>query len=352
MLSYEMFQSIHNDRLRDAWLFLQEGTDMTAFQQYDWYITQETSFRSNRARKLLGHIKYFLFLDDGVPVLIAPMCIQKRTIQIGPYGYQKGIYFLGMRGYSDYLNFVYREMDDQLLAFALGKIAEEVGQTGFVLTQIPEKAESLRVLKELSPISTQIVGSENCVKLEVPESPEQFFSKFSKNLISNLKKQRNKYRNNDFEIETELYEGVITDPALCVQIRDVHEERYANKNKGNRRIKLSQIINSIKKPLDETTHAMENNKANWLLVGRNKGQIIAYLYGLKDANAIRIMQLGFLEEYAKFMPGIITFLKFLTTNYERFAGTTIDFTRGEERYKYEIGGETHAIVDIHIQIGK
>lgn len=353
MLSCEIFQSLYNNKLREAWLFLQKGADMTAFQQYDWYVTQEASFRSNITRKLFGEVKYFLFLCDGTPVMIAPMCIQKRTIQIGPFGYRKGVYFLGMKGYSDYLNFIYREINRQQLLFALTKIAEDAKQTNFLLTQIPENADSLRVLRELmAAINMEIAGSENCVKLEIPEVQETFFLKFSKNLLSNLKKQRNKYRNNGFSLDVELYEGIIEDQDIREQIQKIHKERFDVKNRGSRQIKLSKIINSIKRPMDEIAHAMVHNQSNWLLVGRREGKIVAYLYGLKDAKAIRIMQLGFLEEHAKYMPGIITFLKFLTTNYEQFVGSTIDFTRGEERYKYEIGGQAHAIVDVHIQIAK
>ena len=110
-MNYRVFRTIHDPALEKAWEYLQAGLEMTAFQQLAWNQMIEEEFQSNRLKKLAGQIRYFVLYRDDEPTVIAPLHIQKRSIAIGRYGYKRGIYFIGMKGYSDYLNFIYREFD-------------------------------------------------------------------------------------------------------------------------------------------------------------------------------------------------------------------------------------------------
>lgn len=347
MLSCKVYDSIHDEELKTAWLRLQDGCDMTAFQHYDWYVMQEKAFLQNTIKKMTGYIRYFAVQDDDQIVLIAPLHIQKYTLKIRNFGYEKGVYFLGMKGYSDYLNFIYDECTQEQMVYLLEQIRQRTKITSFIFTQIPERAVSGKCLQQLN---ARIISSENCVKLHISESLDVFAAGIKKNLRANLSKQKNRYSREGFTIDTELYVGKVTNDEIRSRIYCIHSDRFRKKNTKNFSIYLSRVVNLFKKPFDEIQYALEHNPNSWLLVGRNNKKIIVYFFGLKDMSAVRIMQLGFDSAFARYMPGNITLLKYIRDNYMQLSGSCFDFTRGEERYKYEIGGVQHRIYDYSIEI--
>ena len=67
---------------------------------------------------------------------------------------------------------------------------------------------------------------------------------------------------------------------------------------------------------------------------------VGYLYGLMDNRAIRVMQNCFKMEYAFYSPLFRGTYDFLIKQIQNESKNVmqIDFTRGDEPYKYKLGG--------------
>ena len=352
MYEIKVFDTIYKEELKKDWIYLQNGKDMTAFQHYDWYCMLEEEFKLNKMKKLFGKILYFEVFENGNPVLIAPMHIQRRTFKIGAFGYEKGIYFLGMKGYSDYLNCIYIDITKEIIAFLLNQIVIHTSINHLILTQVKDNTLFKAMLLSTDSFKVCCLGSENCVMLSLPDTYQHFWDGISKNLRSNIKKQINRQKRDDISIEYRLIKGKIGDDSILDRIKHIHEERYHTKNKNNKSLAVLNLINKFRIEFDEIQYSAKNNDDTWLLLGMVEKRIVSYFYGLEDKKAVRIMQLGFIDDYSKYMPGTITFLKYIEDAYPNIGSHSFDFTRGEERYKYELGGKTHIIADYCVEINE
>ena len=75
-----------------------------------------------------------------------------------------------------------------------------------------------------------------------------------------------------------------------------------------------------------------------LIVVYLNSKVTGYLYGLRDGTIIRIMQNCFDEKYKFYSPMFRGTYDFILSCYETCDVTAIDFTRGNEEYKYKLGG--------------
>ena len=56
-----------------------------------------------------------------------------------------------------------------------------------------------------------------------------------------------------------------------------------------------------------------------------------------------MMGVGIDEQYSWYSPGILSVIEFIQSCYETEKIRYIDFTRGDEKYKFIVGGKTHYI---------
>ena len=76
-----------------------------------------------------------------------------------------------------------------------------------------------------------------------------------------------------------------------------------------------------------------------------EGQLAAYFFGFVRNHTIEINRVVINDEYKFYSPGIIMFHEYIKRAIP--AGlNTIDLTVGDEKYKYDLGGQTHEIFNI------
>ena len=344
MFEIKVFDTIYDENLKKDWSSLQNGEDMTAFQHYEWYCMLEEEFNSNKMKKMFGKIQYYEVFENGNPVIIAPMHIQRHTLKIGPFGYEKGIYFLGMRGYSDYLNFIYTEINDEQIDYLLKCLLDISVNKALLLSELRDNSKISRVLSTgCIHANVERLNWETCVNLEMPDSSEAFFKGMSKQFRQNYRTQKHRCDNDGIAIEYVFHQGCFSEESVISEILRIHEDRFDNKNKKNKAVKLSTLLSKIRGSFDEITYSLKNDSDSWLLLGYINNKLVSYIYGLSDDYAVRIMQLGFLKNYSKYSPGITILIDYLLQNYEKYQGKSIDFTRGDEAYKFRMGGTEHRI---------
>ena len=119
-MAYEVryISGMHLDEIREEWIALQTGNEMTIFQSYRWYkMLQEHYVPADTGEY---ESIYAVVESDGKPCMIAPLWVVKKTFRILN---QKGVYLLGRCSFSDYLNLIYQRFDECAFDYLLDDLS-------------------------------------------------------------------------------------------------------------------------------------------------------------------------------------------------------------------------------------
>ena len=95
------FTSSNFTLLKEEWLKLEKGEDMTYYQSYHWY---ESIMKFMPEKKgYYGSVFLCIYLENQLQ-LICPLWVVYKTIN---FVNKKCVYILGRQGWSDYLNVIY-----------------------------------------------------------------------------------------------------------------------------------------------------------------------------------------------------------------------------------------------------
>lgn len=329
-------------KLEKIWRDLECGSEMTYFQTFEWY-RMLIRFTPKDTR---NYETVFVLAENkiGIPVMIAPFWIIKRTFRLLN---KKGCYFLGHQGWSDYLNFIYKEFDGVAMLKIIKSIAESYDINLFSLDYIKEDSSSYKLITKKINIIKNVVTV--CVKLELPESEDIYKKSLSRNMKSNLKTISNRLIRNSLDLSI-IFDNKNVDISQCIKIR---EQRVAQKNRP-RTIKdyIKRSLLRILKFKFPSYLPITDDKDSKMLTVNNGNEICAFFNYAYDINRkeILIMAVGTNENYARYSPGIYGLYHSILENIGNNDIITFDFTRGNERYKYALGGKEHYIHSVKFHL--
>ena len=98
---FKTFTSSNFHLLKEEWIKLEKGEDMTYYQSYHWY---ESIMKFMPEKKgYYGSVFLCIYLGDQLQ-LICPLWVVYKTIN---FVNKRSVYILGRQGWSDYLNVIY-----------------------------------------------------------------------------------------------------------------------------------------------------------------------------------------------------------------------------------------------------
>lgn len=326
-------------KLQKDWTCLQDGPDMTYFQRYEWNVNF-AKFNGNVKGK--NHEAFFAVVTNcGKVELIAPLWIVKNDFN----HYKRGIYFLGRKSFSDYLNFIYDSFDADAVVFLLKDVSNRCKIYNCYFEELPEQSKLYQFIKE----SKAIVSEENsiCVHINVKDSVDEFWGAFSKSARQNIRTARNRAikDNVSFVFSSE-------DKSLTWKEFDMFRtQRHIEKgyiDKLSFKVKLKNVIkqvffsNRYFKFKNWTPYKSDKNSKFISLRDGNGELCAAFNYGIDEKKRlIVVMAVCTNPKFYKYSPGILTMCYFIEEQIRDKKYDIIDFTRGNEPYKYLLGGEEH-----------
>lgn len=330
------------DAIRDAWLELETGKEMTIYQAFKWnQLLAEEQFNTF-VFGLFTSIVVYIVKDTNETKLILPLIIQKRNNKTKWFGRKRGIYILGHGSYSDYLNAIYKNITDSDLKDLFNKIHQDYPKYEYTFTDLIQGTTFERFV---SGLGLEELESTVSVAVEKADSIREYTKMLSKHVRQNLRTSLNRMKKDQLDYEYKVVEGVITDDEVLNKLRELHVERMIEKNNVDTDLihKLSSAIR-----ISYRAHKENNNniiyesmrtmeKSVFVLVFLN-GELSGYLYGLKETHTIRIMQNCFKSKYKFYSPMFRGAYDFLIDCYENPEIERVDFTRGNEPYKYQLAG--------------
>lgn len=338
-------------KVESAWKRLQCGKEMTVFQSFDWNILLFKEWKATKYTRLFSKISLYLIYEKEL-ILILPCIIQKYSTKAKWIGRKKGIYILGEGSYSDYLNAIYTEISNEILDELFRRIKEDFPKLDFIFTDIIENTfmDIYLKRKNILPDSRDVA-----VAIKKAESLDLYHSLLSKHTRQNLRTALNR-----IEKDGKKYEIVVLSKALDNKLLDTLKQLHLNRMK-EKEIKASKkdiihrmstcmriIVKSHKEKHNniviESMKTMEHSVIVIVKIDRN---IAGYLYGLMDGGTVRILQNCVDKNYSFYSPMFRGIYDYITLLYDNSEINSIDFTRGDEEYKYKLGG-TETILNTFI----
>lgn len=353
MLSISRFSHKEFGSLREAWTQLESGRDMTAFQSFEWFTLVNEHFAGERLSRSVTRAAYYLVTDAvGEPVLIAPLRIHLVPLS---KGHARGIHLLGRNGYSDYLNLVYREYDPSAAALVVRRASADFGIRDFFMDRLLADTASFHWLA--GQPGARVVEHE-AVQVSLPWSSQEYQAMLSKSTRQNIRTAWNRSRTDGVEMTVRWGDPSIG-AAEAAALADLKQEREDSRRRRSRGVRglASDVLRTayfgvLFSRYNEAREAMTRQTNPWFLRVSSGEELCAFAFGVADRfgghRVLRVLQVGIDERFARYSPGLIGLHEFISQEVAKGRPNfdVVDFTRGGERYKYDLGGSRTTLGDI------
>ena len=319
--------------IKEDWEELQEGLDMTYFQSFNWY--ELLSRNANKDTKR-SFVRLATVLKDGQVCLIAPLLIITKNFR---FVNKKGCYIWESR-WSDYLNVIYKDYDPNAFDCLCQEMKKVFNISNFYFNKLQE---STSIYKDLSTRKTLAFDkAQICVRLELPSSFEDYWNSLGKKARQNIRTAKNRLIRNNLSFVVKNDDANV-DKLNCKGLREC---RVRSKNKKLGLLTRAKILIYSKLHVKEPTFLplMEDEETHFLTSYIN-GSLASFFNYTKSSKRkeVYMMGVGIDEQYSWYSPGILSVIEFIQSCYETEKIRYIDFTRGDEKYKFIVGGKTHYI---------
>lgn len=341
MFTIEYYKPKEIPQLQQSWQTLERGEDMTYFQTFDWYamLAEVGLVQEEWIETIVAVI-----IKDNTPVLIAPLIIVKRTYH---FVNKKGVYFWGRKGWSDYLNMIYNQFNSDAVDYLILSIKEKYGLKRFFFEQVRAKTAFYQYLK--NDVPSVVANDTTCVALNLPESVDDYLKMLSKHSRQNLRTAQNRLDKDGIKLRISFDDAEV-DKMLCKKMR---ERRVEEKQRVyyNHLSLLWKILYRVKCFLEYKYPSYlpfcSDEHSKMLTVYDGDTLCSFFNYGIdRYHKTIVLMAVGTNEQYARYSPGIQALYSFIRSKIEEKDIECFDFTRGDEPYKFALGGSNSLIYNV------
>lgn len=336
----DFFDIDHFELLEEDWKRLEKGGEMTVFQSYEWnkMLVNRCLLPDNRYYET----RFFVIKKDGISVLIAPFWVIKRNFRLVN---KRGIYFVGRQGWSDYLNCIYDIFDNDAFLFLLNEVSNYYHIYTFVFEELAESTSVSSCL--IKKCGGEIVKEDVCVSLELPLSVEEYWSILSKNAKQNIRTANNRIKKDNYDVLFCL-EDQLVNKNRCALIRENKLQMQYQKISAIRK-QWYRLKNKLRFHFNTCFPLFDYQDSKVMTAYINSDLCAFFNYVIDDKhNSIVILTAGTNLDYARYSPGILLMYNFIREMIEDNKRYCLDFTRGEEHYKYSLGGTSHKNVTIEL----
>lgn len=271
----------------------------------------------------------FFYCSDGDNECIFPLAINDRG---------KQIVNLSSFGPIDYYDVIISKIDIKFIVNCLSIILQKYAKYEVFFENINEKSVLYSVFSSLN------MKRDICVKIEFDTNLyEDYFLRLSKHQRQNIRTAYNKLKRESIEYAIEKYDLTKPIPSnISKKCQLMYENRCEIKNRRN----MSQLVYKILELRDRLTNPLtrfiskERERTTFILYFDKEP--VAYMSGFYNSlhDTFFVPRLSCNNKYLKYDAGILMLnesIKMLLKENIK----VVDLTRGDEPYKYAMGGIDH-----------
>lgn len=326
--------------LEHSWKLLEVGHDMTYFQRYEWY-KMLAGLNVNKKSKSFKNVIVEV-LRDGKSVLIVPLWIVQKDF--GKYNH-RGIYFFARGQWSDYQNFIYDKFDPEAVNILLNDVTQKYNVRNFIFEDVPK---GTKLFDYINSKYTHLESEGNvCVELNIPSDLDSYHKMLSKSVRQNIRTAFNRAEKDGVLLTFNFDDQNVN----IEEFKSFREAHLGDKiMKGGTTLKSRLIYFISTKILGRGVYEFypytpfqHDPHAHFITCrDQNNRLCAAYCYGIdKVHNKIVLMAVATNANFYRYSPGILSIYKFVLEQMEKHGFAKVDFTRGNEIYKYSLGGVNH-----------
>lgn len=356
-MEVKIYSPAQFDDLESAWRVLEDGSEMTAFQSYDWFKNINNLYFRERIKKAVRRWIYLLVTDCDKPIMIAPIQIVKfgKGFHCNTIGLNRGAYFIGRQGYTDYLNFIYFEFCEKAANFIFDYLKNEYHIKRFCFEQLLNETS---LYQYIINNFTYTQSTCYCATLTLPKTFDEYKSRLSKSTRQNIRTALNRQRKNNLCLTHEIVYDF--DEELLNTLMSIRDQRLGDKKKSAYKSAsflggiYLRLHDAMRYCVDGKQDVIRENCNPWAFLVKNEDRIVGYYWGIHNSKKgeFYVILAGVDKEYAWYSPSLSHLYLYIQEQYESNDHTVkvFDFTRGGERYKTDIGGEKRDAWTINFQI--
>lgn len=339
--------------IRDSWKRLERGPDMTFFQKYEWNELVVNHVPTGKGIEC----GFFVVAKDVVDIIIAPLWIINRTIRIVN---KPGVYIIGRRGYSDYLNLIYDDFDEEAMRFLVQYIESRYKVTTWFFEYLPDSALLTHILTNIGRkvYDLKHKSALTYCGVTLPTDESEYMKSLSQKTRQNIRTAINRAKKDGLNLVINY-----NDDGMRLQCAEIRNDWMKKK------IKRDNSMISLKGKI--------HLKARWLMYERfiikfpkyspivdtvstklltikdeSTGEIAAFFnYGVDEVHrTIVVITAGVNEKYTRYSPGLVCSNDFICNCISEGLISYYDFTRGTEPYKNRLGAKDHKVTNISIRL--
>ncbi len=333
------------ENLKEQWEQLEKGNEMTAFQAYSWYRSLNELYKTETRKNHFRDWFYAVAYENNQPIMIAPLQYVKCGISYkGAIGIDRGIYFIGRQGYTDYCNFIYYEYRQEAVDAILQAVTERCHTNFFCLEFIVDRTS---LAMYLSDKYGDPYGKTSCAELMLPTTFEEYKKSLSKSVRQNIRTAFNRQKRDGLDFTHELIYNPLDlkTREILMEIRALRvKDKQANVKKNMTwKGKVVEFCNkAVKKVFSKPHLIMWEELDTWCFLVKDENEVAGFFWGIKDITDTKyyVIYAGVDEKYEWYSPTLSHFYAYIESLYENEEKPIIqvfDFTRGGEKYKSDMG---------------
>lgn len=247
------------------------------------------------------------------------------------------IIILGKNNYVDYGDIISKSVTKDILAATVDAIKKKFTNPTIELQGIIENTKFQKLLEAEAIMTAEY----KAVAVRIPYNADEYNAHLTKSTRQNLRTALNRMNTDGLFYRYEIYEGTI-DKVLAEKLVNLHLKRNIEKNLTSSSIhnflrKVKQ--NFVERYVSVIPVSMRSYKGSWYLIVYLNDIIVGYLYGLRDNNCIRVLQNCVDSDYRRYSPVFRACYDFITKEAIENNLEWLDFTSGDEDYKYKLNGK-------------
>lgn len=317
-----------------------DNQDLSWFQSYEWNQLLETEYDGLRWTKyLFSKLRYVVIKQQSEgknSSVIVPIIIRK-----------KNIYILGQHSCSDYLSTIHsKDIQLDILVNSIKSFYEYYHGFKIIFDKVNESSLLCKALNILSNEYKCSVVKKGCVYISLYKS-KTFYETLSKSVRQNYRTSKNRLLKNGHSYNIRLnYERIDSD--FCDNLKYIYLQRRSFCEEKNRTwlyavrilIKKFFAILGVEKRNDIVSDYSRNQKVIFGSIYIDDS-VAAFFIGQYNNNkeCISVCRVSTNINYYKYSPGQILLIEALEGLRKEIS--YFDLTRGDEDYKYKLGGKTH-----------
>lgn len=327
--------NFHDSELKRIWEALYRGNPyLFPFSSYEYNDCVYT-YKKYKPNQYLQKNIFLVYYEENKPQILLPLTIKKDEIFI----------FGDNISGCDNLDLVYcADVKDQTFENMLQELASRFSNCALRFYKINERSRFYEYVSRNQDILMEkneldLAEERVCVKIQFLENYAEYFSSLSRNSRSNLKKAYNKVMKTNTEMKLIVAEGPIHDSKLLSQMMHVYAHRESERKKRTFDY-FSYVKNCYFSVLSWNAQKMESQYTFCLFLNR---KLAAFMSGFKtNFEEIVFPRVAMNSQYSKYAPGKLMISKSVKwLQKHRRDINVLDLSRGDERYKYEMGGANH-----------